>query len=117
MGLLDGLIGGLAGGAGGADSSNLIGSLLGAATGGGGQAGLSGVLEQMAANGLADHVASWVGNGQNLPVSTDQIKDALGSDQVKQMAEASGLPVGDFLQHLADHLPAAAAAQAGDAQS
>lgn len=114
MGLLDGLLGGLAGQAeGGGSSSDLVGALLGGATGGQGGGNLTGVLETLAANGLSEHVASWVGDGHNLPVSTDQIREALGSEQVQQLAASSGLPVGDFLKHLADHLPAAAQAAQG----
>ena len=104
MGLFDDLAGALGGG----QSSNIIGTLL---QGGAAPGGMSGVLEQLAANGLADHVASWTGDGQNLPVSPDQIRSALGNEQVQQMADASGLPVGDFLKHMADHLPAAASGQ------
>jgi uncharacterized protein YidB (DUF937 family) len=100
------LLGGAAGGDGENQSADIVGALTGEVSGG----GITNVLETLAANGLADHVASWTGNGQNLPVSTDQIRDALGSDQVQRMAQSSGLPVGDFLKHLADHLPAAAAA-------
>ena len=107
MGLFDGLAGQLGGllnqqGGGDEHSANVVGALLG----GGG--GLGGVMESLAANGLGDKVASWTGGGSNLPISPDQIKDALGSDQVQQMAQSCGLPVDDFLKHLSDHLPAAA---------
>ena len=98
------LIGGLLQGGGAGQSQNLVGALLG----GGGN--MSQTLETLAANGLGDQVASWMSNNPNLPISPDQIKSALGSEQVEQLASASGLPVGDFLKHLADHLPAAAAA-------
>lgn len=113
MGLFDGLsgeLGSLLNQQGGGDdhSANVVGALLG---GGGGNVG--GVLETLAANGLGDEVASWTNGGANLPISPDQIRDALGSDQVQQMAQASGLPVQDFLQHLTAHLPAAASATAG----
>jgi uncharacterized protein YidB (DUF937 family) len=114
---------------GGGPSSNVIGSLLG----GGGQAvdpngqpaaaapaggslasgGLAGMLETLAANGMAEHVASWLSNNPNMPVSEQQIHDALGSDQVRQLASSTGLPVGDFLQQLAQHLPNAASEAAG----
>jgi uncharacterized protein YidB (DUF937 family) len=109
MGLFDGLagqLGGLMNQEGGAQSSDIVGALLNS---GGAPGGIGGVLETLAANGMAEHVAAWTSGG-NLPISPDQIRDALGSEQVQQMAQASGLPVGDFLQHLADHLPAAAAA-------
>jgi uncharacterized protein YidB (DUF937 family) len=109
-------------GGGQGQSSNIVGALLGGASGqgadqGGGQGGMAGMLETLAANGLADHVGSWLGGGQNLPVSPQQIHDALGSEQVQQMANASGLPVGDFLKHLADHLPQAASEASGTADS
>jgi uncharacterized protein YidB (DUF937 family) len=95
MGLLDGL-------------SSLVG--------GDNAGGMSGVLERLAANGLADHVASWTGDGQNLPVSADQLRNALGSDKVQQMATAAGQPAEDFLQQLSSHLSNnGAAAPATDA--
>lgn len=103
-------------GGGQGQSSNIVGALLGGAGGqGGAQGGMAGMLETLAANGLADHVGSWLGGANNLPVSPQQIHDALGSEQVQQMASASGLPVGDFLQHLADHLPQAASEASGTA--
>ena len=103
-----GLIGGLLQGGGAGQSGQLVSALLGAAGGGGGDMGKT--LETLAANGLGDQVSSWLSNNPNLPVSPDQIRAALGNEQVEQMANATGLPVGDFLKHLAEHLPAAAAA-------
>ncbi|WP_174301427.1 YidB family protein [Caulobacter sp. S45] len=109
----------------GGPSSNILGSLLGggqqtqgaAPQDSAGQApaagGLAGMLETLAANGLGEHVSSWLSNNPNLPINPQQIHDALGSQQVRQMAASSGLPVGAFLQQLAQHLPQAASEQAG----
>ena len=105
-----GLLGGLLQGGGAGQSGQVVSALLGAAGGGGGDMGKT--LETLAANGMGDQVSSWLSNNPNLPVSPDQIRAALGNDQVEQMANATGLPVGDFLKHLAYHLPAAAAATA-----
>ena len=123
-----GIVGSLLNQGGGGPSSNMLGSLLGGLGGQGGAAtdgsggapaagGFAGMLETLAANGLGDHVSSWLSNNPNLPVSPQQIHDALGSEQVQQMAAKSGLPVGDFLNQLAQHLPNAASEQAGTAQS
>jgi len=112
MGILGSL---LQQGGGEGQSSNIVGALLGGA--GGGQGGLQGTLEALAANGLSEHVGSWLSNNPNLPVSADQIRDALGSEQVQSLASAAGLPVGDFLQHLAQHLPQAASEAAGSDDS
>jgi uncharacterized protein YidB (DUF937 family) len=114
MGLFDGIVGQLGsmlenGGEG--QSSGIVGTLL--QNCGVGSGDIGGTLESLAANGLADQVASWTNNGQNLPVSPDQIRAALGNEQVQQMAQNCGLPVQDFLQHLASHLPAAASDAAG----
>ena len=112
-----GMIGSLLNQGGGA-SSNVIGSLLG----GGGQGmdgqagGMAGMLETLAANGMGEHVSSWLTDNPNLPIDPQQIHDALGSEQVQQMAASSGLPVGAFLQQLAQHLPAAASEAAGTQQ-
>ena len=120
-----GMIGSMLNQGGGGPSSNMLGSLLGglggqgAAQAGDGQGGtpaaggLAGMLEALAANGMGEHVSSWLSNNPNLPINPQQIHDALGSEQVQQMAASSGLPVGDFLKQLAQHLPAAASEQAG----
>ena len=97
----------------GGQSGNIVGQLLGGLTGGQGQSGMAGMLETLAASGLGEQVSSWMSNNPNLPISTQQIKDALGSEQVQQMAAQSGLPIGDFLKHLAEHLPQAASEAAG----
>ena len=89
-------------------SGNIIGQLLGGLGGGAVTGGMAATLETLAANGLGEEVSSWMSNQGNLPVSPQQIHDALGSEQVQQLAAQSGLPIGDFLKHLADHLPAAA---------
>jgi uncharacterized protein YidB (DUF937 family) len=111
MGLFDGLagqLGGLLSQDGEGQSAGVVSALLGAGSTG----GIGATLETLASNGLAEHVSAWT-SGQALPISPDQLRDALGSQQVQQMAGAAGLPVEDFLQHLANHLPAAAAATAG----
>jgi uncharacterized protein YidB (DUF937 family) len=116
----------------GGQSGAIIGQLLGGLEGGGtaqpaGQGGAAGggfaggglatTLEALAANGLAEQVGSWLSSNPNLPISADQIKAALGSEQVHQLAASAGLPVDDLLKHLADHLPAAASQSAGAPQA
>jgi uncharacterized protein YidB (DUF937 family) len=93
-------------------SGNIVGSLLGG-LGGAQGGGMASTLETLAANGLGAEVSSWMSNGSNLPITPQQLHDALGSEQVQQLAQQSGLPIGDFLKHLADHLPDAAAQASG----
>jgi uncharacterized protein YidB (DUF937 family) len=103
FGDLAGKLGGLLGQEGGTNSSDVVSAVLQGSV----PDGVTGVLETLAANGLTDKVSSWA-SGSSLPITPEEIHSALGGEQVQQMADASGLPVGDFLKHLADHLPAAA---------
>ncbi len=67
---------------------------------------LSGLVAQLQQGGLDQQVKSWLGNGANLPVSADQIRAALGNEQVRHLAEQLGLPVDQALSYLSQHLPA-----------
>ena len=53
--------------------------------------GLSGMLQSFHDRGLGGLVSSWVGTGQNLPISADQIQHVLGSEQVKELAAKAGI--------------------------
>lgn len=53
--------------------------------------GLPGLLQNFHDKGLGGVASSWVANGQNLPISADQIQSVLGSDQVKQLAAKAGI--------------------------
>jgi len=53
--------------------------------------GLSGLLENFQEKGLGGLMSSWIGTGQNLPISADQIQHVLGSDQVKELAAKAGI--------------------------
>jgi len=66
---------------------------------------LSGIVAQLQQGGLGEQVSSWLGNGSNLPVSADQLRSALGNQQVRQLASQMGLPVDEALNLLSAHLP------------
>jgi uncharacterized protein YidB (DUF937 family) len=53
--------------------------------------GISGLVQTFQQKGLGDVVNSWVGTGQNLPISADQVHSALGSEVVQQMAAKAGI--------------------------
>ena len=48
--------------------------------------GLAGLIEKFNEKGLGDLMSSWISTGKNLPISADQIKNALGSDTIKDLA-------------------------------
>ena len=68
---------------------------------------LGGLLDQLQKSGLGPQVSSWLGNGANLPISVDQLRQALGDDTIRQIATSLGIPVDQLLGQLSQHLPAA----------
>jgi uncharacterized protein YidB (DUF937 family) len=101
MGILDSLLGGALGQVEAAAVPALISAAL-AKTNLGNLQGLANQLQQA---GLGNQVQSWLGNGANLPVSADQLRAALGSDQIRQIAEHFGVAPDAALKLLSEHLP------------
>jgi uncharacterized protein YidB (DUF937 family) len=54
---------------------------------------------------LGDLMSSWISTGKNLPISADQIKNALGNDTIKDLAAKFNLGEHDASKSLADLLP------------
>ena len=67
--------------------------------------GLSGVLDKFKEGGLADAAASWVGKGENMPISADQIASVLGNGQIAEMAAKFGISPEILSAQIAQHLP------------
>ncbi|HEX7574110.1 MAG TPA: YidB family protein, partial [Bacteroidota bacterium] len=56
-------------------------------------------------NGLGDLVSSWIGTGQNLPISADQVQRVFGNQQVSQIAQKVGVEPEKVTAALASVLP------------
>ncbi|MGA7180371.1 MAG: YidB family protein [Thiobacillaceae bacterium] len=97
MGLLDGLLGGAIG----AEMATVVNGLIEK------HGGISGIVSQFEQQGLGDTVRSWVGTGENKPISPDQVHQALGADAVKEMAAKMGIDPDALAAKLAEVLPKA----------
>ena len=103
MGLLDSILGAVSGktdGSGGA--AQLIGVLGGLLAQSG---GLQGLANKFAQSGQGNAFQSWVGMGENQPVSNNQIQNALGSEQVNAIATKMGVDPAVASNFLAEYLP------------
>lgn len=69
--------------------------------------GIEGVVAELEQTSVGQQVKSWVGTGENLPVSADQIRDALGSQKMKDLAASVGIPPEKVSDLLAQYLPVA----------
>ena len=106
MGLFDGGIGGALKGALGQVEAAAMPALISAALAKTNLGDLQGMVAQLQQGGLGEQVQSWLGNGANMQITPDQLRAALGNDQVKQLAAHFGIPVDAALKMLAEHLPA-----------
>ncbi|MBL8420960.1 MAG: DUF937 domain-containing protein [Dechloromonas sp.] len=103
MSLLDQVVGALAGGESGG-GSRLLQTVLqlinNPQTG-----GLEGIIRSFQQGGLGDIVNSWVANGQNLPVSAEQVESVLGGSALQDLAAQLGVSPQQASGSLADVLP------------
>jgi uncharacterized protein YidB (DUF937 family) len=83
MGLLDSILGGgVAGGGAPAALSDLLGAQEG---------GLGGLIGAFEKSGLGGVAASWIGKGENLPISAEQIQTVLSSGMIADFAAKLGV--------------------------
>jgi uncharacterized protein YidB (DUF937 family) len=67
--------------------------------------GLGGLVNKLKQGGLGDVVNSWVGSGQNQPVSPGQLGSALGPNVLKTVSQMTGISEDDLTKQLSQVLP------------
>jgi uncharacterized protein YidB (DUF937 family) len=103
MGLFDSILGAASGkNAQPGEANPLIGVLGGLLAQSG---GLQGLANKFSQSGQGNAFQSWVGMGENQPVSNDQIQNALGSEQVNAIATRMGVDPAIVSTFLAEYLP------------
>ena len=68
--------------------------------------GLGGLLNKLEQGGLGNQTNSWVGPGQNQPVSPGQVGQALGPNIIKTLSQLTGLSEDDLNKQLSQGIPA-----------
>jgi uncharacterized protein YidB (DUF937 family) len=125
MSLIDNLLGAMSGAAGSGQSAapnpllqialSMLanggsGSAAGGANGGVGGlsnslGGLGGLINAFQRNGMGDQMQSWIGTGQNMPISPDQLQQVLGQGTIGQIAQQLGLSPQASASGLSELLP------------
>ena len=82
-------------------------AVLGEVMGTGSQGGLNAIVAKLEQSGFGEQVKSWIGTGQNLPITADQVRQVLGNDAVRQLAAKYNIPVDQIAEVLAHQLPLA----------
>jgi uncharacterized protein YidB (DUF937 family) len=75
--------------------------------GNGSQGGLNAIVAKLEQAGFGDQVRSWIGSGQNLSITAEQLQQVLGSDTVKQLAARFNIPIDQLVKVLAQQVPLA----------
>lgn len=120
MGLLDSVLGSVLGGSTAQGGGGSLGGIVGALASNpqllqavtsmlgndGSHGGLGGLIGKFQQAGLGNVIGSWVGNGQNEPISPDQLHKVLGADAISELAGKLGINMGDTANQLSQLLPA-----------
>ncbi len=112
MGLLDSIVGEVSGALEGAapgaaagqvhpELMSVVSTLLNGAQGG----GLQGLVSQFEQQGLGHLISSWIGTGENLAITPEQVQAVLGEPHIQAVAQKLGLSTADITNQLAGLLP------------
>jgi len=92
------------GGSGG-QSTDMIAGVLQKLVGNGDQLDIAGMVAALQSGGLASIAASWLGDGDNASISTDQVKQVIGDTRISEAAAELGTDEGSLLSGLSQALP------------
>jgi uncharacterized protein YidB (DUF937 family) len=67
--------------------------------------GISGLQKMFEEKGLGHIVGSWIGSGQNLPISSDQLQSVLHSEALNQAAQKFGIDPNQLSSMMSQLLP------------
>jgi uncharacterized protein YidB (DUF937 family) len=68
--------------------------------------GLGALLQSFQQSGHGDIMNSWIGSGQNQPITPDQLHQALGPQAVDNLSRLTGVAAPDLISELSRVLPA-----------
>ena len=70
-----------------------------------GGGGLQGIVQTLNNKGMGQQVQSWIGSGQNQPISGSDIQRAVDPAKLQQIAQQQGMSTDEFSNHVAQALP------------
>jgi uncharacterized protein YidB (DUF937 family) len=99
MSILDKMTDMLAGPSGGGAASQILSALANQ------PGGIGAILAKLESAGLGEIVRSWIGKGENMPVTGNQVQNALGGDLLSKLASSAGVSNGSAASMVARFLP------------
>src|SRR5262245_19587056 len=89
---------------GGGGLGDILGQVLGGGQGGD-MGGLGGLIDQMQRTGHGDQARSWVGTGENMPISRDQLDQIFGQGGMEEIARRAGVSREEASEGMSELLP------------
>lgn len=106
MGLMDDIKGAAGGALGnlGGQNSGIVNALLQMFTHNE-QGGLQGMIQSFQQKGLGNVIQSWIGKGENQPVSKEQIREGMGEERIQNLSTKTGQSPDTVASKLQEVLP------------
>lgn len=70
-----------------------------------GSSGLGELLERFRNAGTSEQVDSWVGRGENQPLTREQVQNAIDPQTLEELARQTGFSTSDLIDRIARDLP------------
>ena len=86
-------------------NNEMVGNVMNSLIGGGDKMDLGSLVSGFKDKGLGNVAESWLGDGANMPVSAEQLKDVIGGDKIEAAASQLGTDEGSLLSSLQDAVP------------
>ena len=67
--------------------------------------GVGNTVQDIERSGHGEIARSWVGRGQNRPISPEKLEAALGEDGIRDLMQQTGMERDELLATLSEHLP------------
>jgi uncharacterized protein YidB (DUF937 family) len=67
--------------------------------------GVGNTVQDIERSGHGEIARSWVGRGQNRPITPDKLEAALGEDGIRDLMQQTGMERDELLATLSEHLP------------
>lgn len=67
--------------------------------------GIAGLLQKFEAAGLGSVIKSWIGSGNNQPITPDQLHSALGGVHIRELSQTANMSQAQLLSTLSQALP------------